>query len=66
MLQHDVGILFSPPLLWAARIVILTGDVYLEGRRKDGSFKTWSVGNKVIALLVLAAHTLILLAVIVG
>ena len=59
-----LGLFCFPPLLWTACIIILTGDVYLEGRREDGSFKTWSVANKAIALIVLAAHTLFLYALL--
>jgi hypothetical protein len=37
----------------AVCIVVLTGPVYYNKRRKDGTLKTWSAANKVAAVILL-------------
>lgn len=52
-----VGFFCFPPFLWAACIVLVTGDVYYDKRRDDFRLKTWSVANKMVAWLVLVWHS---------
>ncbi len=47
-----VGVVLGAPLL-AVCIVVLTGDVYYDQLQADGTLKKWSVGNKVVAALML-------------
>jgi hypothetical protein len=47
-----LGILTTPAVI-AVCIVVLTGPVYYNKRRKDGTLKTWSPGNKVAAVILL-------------
>ena len=58
------GFVCFPPLLWAACIVLVTGDVYYNKHRDDGTLKTWSVANKIVACLILAWHSYIVYGVI--
>ena len=37
----------------AVCIVVLTGSVYFNKRRKDGTLRTWSAANKVAAVILL-------------
>jgi hypothetical protein len=39
------GGLIFPPLIWRACINCLTGDIYINGKDEDGSFKVWSKTN---------------------
>ena len=48
-----IGFVLFPPLLWIACIICLTGGVYYDRRRKDGSLARWAVGNKVAAVIIL-------------
>ena len=34
-------------------VMVLTGPIYYKGRRKDGTLKTWSNGNKIAAVIIL-------------
>lgn len=47
------GFFCIPPLLWAACIICLTGDVYNNRVKKDGTLSRWSAGNKVAAIIIL-------------
>lgn len=49
-----IGFLIFPPLLWTACIVCLTGDVYENRIKKDGTLARWSAGNKAAAVVILA------------
>jgi len=49
-----VGFFCLPPLLWAACIICLTGQVYNNRIKKDGTLSRWSSGNKVAAVIILA------------
>lgn len=49
-----VGFFCFPPLLWAACVICLTGDVYNNRVKKDGTLSRWSTGNKVAAAIILA------------
>ena len=37
----------------AVCVIVLTGPVYYDKRKKDGTLKTWGVGNKVAAVILL-------------
>lgn len=37
----------------AVCVIVLTGPVYYDKRKKDGTLKTWSGGNKVAAVILL-------------
>jgi hypothetical protein len=49
--------LFIPPFLWAACGICLTGEVYNNLVKEDGSLTRWSTGNKVAAIIILGIHT---------
>ena len=48
-----LGFVIFPPLIWAACIICLTGDVYSKNFNEDGSLATWSFANKVAAVIIL-------------
>jgi len=53
-----LGLLFAP----ATGVVcwnLVTGDIYYRKRRPDGTLKTWSYANKVVAFLMLAAELVV-------
>src|SRR5947209_175920 len=52
------GFFCFPPLLWAACIICLTGDVYNNRVKKDGTLSRWSAGNKVAAVIILVLQAL--------
>ncbi len=39
--------------MWITCLMLLTGDIYYDERGADGKLKTWSVGNKVVAGILL-------------
>lgn len=43
-------------------IIVLTGDVYLDRRDKDGNLERWSWGNKVVAVILLFFNIMYLAA----
>jgi hypothetical protein len=43
----------SPLALLVVCIIVLTGPIYLPKVRQDGRLKTWGIGNKVAALMIL-------------
>ena len=51
------GFCIFPPLLWGVCIALVTGDVYYNKHRRDGTLKVWHVSNKIVAWLLLAAHS---------
>jgi len=59
------GFCCFPPLLLAVCIVLVTGDVYYNKLRKDGTLKKWSIANKILAWLVLAWNLYIIYEVFV-
>jgi hypothetical protein len=48
-----LGFLICSPLMLAACIICLTGNVYYSKFNEDGSLATWSVANKVAAVIIL-------------
>jgi hypothetical protein len=48
-----VGFFLFPPLLWAACVICLTGEVYNNRLRKDGTLSQWSSGNKFAAVVIM-------------
>ena len=56
-----LGFMIFPPLIWWACINCLTGDIYINKKNANGSFKVWGKANKFAA-----AGLLILNLVIVG
>ena len=44
-----------PLILWTC-INLLSGDIYYKSKDKQGHLKKWSVGNKVVAVLILATN----------
>jgi hypothetical protein len=48
-----IGFFCFPPLLWTVCILCLTGDIYYDKVRKDGTLSVWSKGNKVAAVIIL-------------
>ena len=52
-----IGFLLIAPLLWAACIIALTGDVYYSKLNEEGQLATWSAGNKVAAVVILVIST---------
>jgi hypothetical protein len=52
------GFFCLPPLLWAACVICLTGAVYNNRVKKDGTLSRWSAGNKVAAVIILVLQTL--------
>ena len=48
-----VGFVCVPPLLWAACVICLSGVVYNDRVKKDGTLARWSAGNKVAAVVIL-------------
>lgn len=53
-----VGFVLFPPLLWTACIITLTGEVYENRVKKDGTLAKWSAGNKLAAVVVLVLQLL--------
>jgi hypothetical protein len=47
------GFFCAPPLLWWACVICLTGDVYYDRVKKDGTLARWPHSNKVAAVIVL-------------
>jgi len=47
-----VGTLLGAPLLVVC-VVVLTGDIYYDAFDAQGQPKTWGVGNKVVAVLII-------------
>jgi len=47
------GFLICAPLLWAGCVIVLTGDVYYKTVDEKGNLKTWGIGNKVAAFVLL-------------
>jgi len=45
--------IFTSLGLVAVCIIVLTGPVYFDKPRKDGTYKTWGWGNKVAAVILL-------------
>jgi hypothetical protein len=54
------------PLLVVTCIVLATGDIYYNKLETDGTLKTWSMANKVVAWLLLAPWILIFAAFVVA
>ncbi|WP_020473703.1 hypothetical protein [Zavarzinella formosa] len=54
------GFCLFPPLLLAACVVCLTGDVYNDRRRRDGSLSRWSRLNKFAAVIILPVQVMVL------
>ncbi|MCH7597990.1 hypothetical protein IID27_03055 [Patescibacteria group bacterium] len=44
-----VGAFMFPPLLWLVIYNLITGDIYINKTKEDGTLKTWSIANKVVA-----------------
>ncbi len=51
-----LGLLCFSPLLWFVCIVLMTGDIYYDKHQEDGTLKTWSFANKVIAWILLVVN----------
>jgi hypothetical protein len=47
-----LGLCFGPAILFSC-IVVLTGEVYTNKKDPSGNLITWSVGNKVAAVIIL-------------
>jgi len=52
-----IGFFLFPPLLWSACIICLSGDVYYDRVKKDGTLARWSGANKVAAVIILVLQT---------
>ncbi|MBX7106286.1 MAG: hypothetical protein K1X57_19570 [Gemmataceae bacterium] len=52
-----------PPFLWAACIICLTGDIFHNRVKKDGTLARWPIGNKVAGIIILIVQ---LLAIVKG
>jgi len=61
-----VGFCLFPPLLVAACVVCLTGDVYTGRRRKDGRLSRWPRGNRVAAVVLMPAQVAVVAAQVGG
>jgi hypothetical protein len=44
------------PLTLVSCLLVLTGEIYYKKPDKDGNLHTWSKGNKVAAVIILAAN----------
>lgn len=53
IIMFVAGFYCCVPLLWVACIICLTGDVYNNKVKKDGTLSRWSTANKVAALIIL-------------
>jgi hypothetical protein len=65
IIAHLLTCGFVPLLLWVC-INLVTGDVYYDKRKKNGELRVWSVGNKVVAVVILAINVIALAMVLSG
>ncbi len=54
-----VGAFVFQPLLWITIFSIITGDIYFNKKNPDGTLKTWSTANKVVAFMFLIVQIII-------
>jgi hypothetical protein len=52
------GFFCAPPLLWWACFICLTGEVYYNRVKKDGTLARWPHSNKIAAVIVLILQAL--------
>jgi len=58
-----VGAFLFAPLLWAVCVIVLTGDVYYKAFDEKGQLKTWWVGNKVAAVILMILQLVLWIAI---
>ncbi len=54
-----LGLFCFSPLLWFVCAILMTGDIYYNKHQDDGSLKTWSFANKVIAWVLVLVNLVV-------